>query len=82
MLGMLTAAAAAVVLSGAAPQPAAAAAAVSSSNALEEYMKLEDAGKLRDQRSLENIRCVGLMQLKPYSTACNYEPTLDASPGC
>lgn len=57
-MGMLTAAAAAVLLSSADPQPAAAAAAVSSSNALEEYMKLEDAGKLRDQRSLENIRWV------------------------
>lgn len=60
MLGMLGAAAAAVVLSSVSVEPAVAAAAVSSSSALEEYMKLEDAGKLRDQRSLENIRCAGL----------------------
>uniref|UniRef100_A0A383VC80 Uncharacterized protein n=1 Tax=Tetradesmus obliquus TaxID=3088 RepID=A0A383VC80_TETOB len=41
------------------PVPAAQAAAttaVSSSKALEEYMKLEDDNKLRDQRSLDNIR--------------------------
>jgi hypothetical protein len=47
--------AAAVVL----PVPvaqAAATTAVSSSKALEEYMKLEDDNKLRDQRSLDNIR--------------------------
>jgi hypothetical protein len=48
------------VLSSVSVEPAVAAAAVSSSSALEEYMKLEDAGKLRDQRSLENIRCAGL----------------------
>lgn len=35
---------------------AAATTAVSSSKALEEYMKLEDDNKLRDQRSLDNIR--------------------------
>jgi hypothetical protein len=60
MLGMLGAAAAAVVLSSISIEPAVAAAAVTSSSALEEYMKLEDAGKLRDQRSLENIRCADL----------------------
>jgi hypothetical protein len=38
---------------------AAATTAVSSSKALEEYMKLEDDNKLRDQRSLDNIRCAG-----------------------
>eukprot|EP00879_Flechtneria_rotunda_P008704 GHRR01009118.1.p1 GENE.GHRR01009118.1~~GHRR01009118.1.p1 ORF type:complete len:235 (+),score=90.90 GHRR01009118.1:190-894(+) len=36
------------------PQPAQAV--VSSSGALEEYMKLEDEDKLRDQKSLDNIR--------------------------
>jgi hypothetical protein len=41
---------------------AAATTAVSSSKALEEYMKLEDDNKLRDQRSLDNIR---------YAAACS-----------
>lgn len=53
MLQLLTFGVAAAVM----PTPAnAAAAAVSSSKALEEYMKLEDDNKLRDQRSLDNIR--------------------------
>eukprot|EP00878_Enallax_costatus_P010640 GHUV01011115.1.p1 GENE.GHUV01011115.1~~GHUV01011115.1.p1 ORF type:complete len:252 (+),score=77.55 GHUV01011115.1:261-1016(+) len=38
------------------PAPVHAAAAVSSSKALEEYMNMEDAGKLKDIRSLDNIR--------------------------
>lgn len=59
MLGMLGAAAA-MALVAAPVQPAAAAAAVNSGSALEEYMKLEDAGKLKDQRSLENIRWVAV----------------------
>jgi hypothetical protein len=45
------------------PVPAAKAAAttaISSSKALEEYMKLEDDNKLRDQRSLDNIRYAAL----------------------
>jgi hypothetical protein len=58
VLGMLGAAVGTMALVAAPVQPVAAAAAVNSGSALEEYMKLEDAGKLKDQRSLENIRWV------------------------
>lgn len=53
LLQLLTLGAAAAVIPASAH---AATAAVSSSKALEEYMKLEDDNKLRDQRSLDNIR--------------------------
>lgn len=52
-------------LASSAVLPASAAAAVSSSKALEEYMNMEDAGKLKDQRSLDNIRCVVSLCSRP-----------------